>query len=99
MTAQKTLDKFHPGRNKIVTFPERRERPGPAGGAKCSRPGPSLSGELWPPHSGPRVHTPRHVCCSENRREGLLLPGGAPPNLCWIASKWRIYSVKERSGS
>ena len=30
---------------------------------------------------------------------GLWLPGGMPPSLCWIISKWWIYSVKECSGS
>lgn len=28
-----------------------------------------------------------------------FLPGGNPPSLCWIISKWWIYSVKECSAS
>lgn len=35
--------------------------------------------------------------CKKRRR--TLLPGGAPPSLRWIISKWWIYSVRECSGS
>ena len=45
----------------------------------------------------PRLTAPESL--GSQAKIELGLPGGMPPSLCWIISKWWIYSVKECSGS